>query len=87
MIPTGGVPCYSEGVSSHGTEPNTEPLLFPDPVIEAYIKDVDRTLIREQLRKTPAERLVALEAMADFYEESRKMRLREREADEKRSAR
>lgn len=35
----------------HGTEPNIEPLLFPDPVIEAYIKDVDRTLLRENLRK------------------------------------
>lgn len=38
-------------MSGHGTEPNTEPLLFPDPVIEAYIKDVDRTLLRENLRK------------------------------------
>ena len=37
-------------MSAHGTEPNTEPLLFPDPVIEAYIKDVDRTLLRENLR-------------------------------------
>ena len=52
-------------------------------MIEAYIKDVDRTLIREQLRKTPAERLQALEAMAEFYEEARKMRLRAT-ADEKR---
>jgi len=54
-------------VSAHGTEPNTEPLLFPDPVIEAYIKDVDRTLLREQLRKTPAQRFADLEAMANFY--------------------
>ena len=37
-------------MSAHGTEPNTEPLLFPDPVIEAYIKDVDRTLLRANLR-------------------------------------
>lgn len=28
-----------------------------DPVIEAYKKDVDRTLIREQLRRTPDERV------------------------------
>ena len=54
-------------MSAHGTEPNTEPLLFPDPVIEAYIKDVDRTLLREQLRKTPGQRFADLEAMADFY--------------------
>lgn len=64
-------------MSAHGTEPNTESLLFPDPVIEAYIKDVDRTLIREQLRKTPAERLQALEAMAEFYDEARRMRAAE----------
>ena len=39
-------------MSGHGTEPNTEPLLFPDPVIEEYIKDVDRTLLRENLRES-----------------------------------
>ena len=74
-------------MSAHGTEPNTEPLLFPDPVIEAYIKDVDRTLLREQLRKTPAERLAALESMAEFYEEARAMRAREHEANERRASR
>ncbi|MEE8587339.1 MAG: hypothetical protein V3T83_21070 [Acidobacteriota bacterium] len=31
--------------------------LFPDPVIEAYKKDVDRTLIRENLRLTPDQRV------------------------------
>ena len=31
--------------------------LPPDPVIEAYKKDVDRTLIRENLRLTPDERV------------------------------
>ena len=65
-------------MSAHGTEPNTEPLLYPDPVIEAYIQDVDRTLIREQLRKTPSARLQDLEAMAEFYEAGRQMRARER---------
>jgi hypothetical protein len=28
----------------------------PDPVIEAYKKDVDRTLLRENLRRTPEQR-------------------------------
>lgn len=28
----------------------------PDPVIETYKKDVDRTLLRENLRRTPEER-------------------------------
>jgi hypothetical protein len=36
--------------------------LAPDPVIEAYKKDVDRTLIRENLKLTPDERLRRLEA-------------------------
>ena len=31
--------------------------LEPTPVIEAYKKDVDRTLLRENLKLTPAERL------------------------------
>ena len=36
--------------------------LEPDPVIEAYKKDVDRTLLRENLKLTPAERLEKLAA-------------------------
>ena len=28
-----------------------------DPVIEAYMRDVDRTLLRENLKLTPGERL------------------------------
>ena len=31
---------------------------FVDPVIEAYKKDVDRTLLRENLKLTPNERLM-----------------------------
>ena len=33
-----------------------------DPVIEEYKKHVDRTLLRENLKLTPAERLLKLEA-------------------------
>jgi hypothetical protein len=32
-----------------------------DPVIEAYKKDVDRTLLRENLQLTPEQRIVALQ--------------------------
>jgi hypothetical protein len=35
-----------------------------DPVIEAYIKDIDRTLIRERLKRTPAERVDEFVAFA-----------------------
>lgn len=43
--------------------------LDPDPVIEAYKKDVDRTLIRENLKRTPEERLVQLMKLQEFAEE------------------
>jgi hypothetical protein len=34
--------------------------LEPDPLIEAYKKDVDRTLLRENLRLTPQQRIEKL---------------------------
>jgi hypothetical protein len=33
-----------------------------DPVIEAFKKDVDRTLLRENLRLTPERRILKLQA-------------------------
>jgi len=30
---------------------------FVDPVVEAYMRDVDRTILRENLKLTPAQRL------------------------------
>ncbi len=44
----------------------------PDPVIEAYKKDVDRTLLRENLKLTVEERLVNLMQLQRFIEEMRK---------------
>lgn len=38
------------------------PPLTPDPVIEALKRDVDRTLLRERLKLTPYERLLALQS-------------------------
>jgi hypothetical protein len=38
----------------------------PDPVIEVFKKDVDRTLLRENLRLTPEERLQKLQSFVDF---------------------
>jgi hypothetical protein len=43
--------------------------LAPDPVIEAYKKDVDRTLIRENLRLTVQERVEQLMRLQRFAEE------------------
>jgi hypothetical protein len=43
--------------------------LEPTPVIEAYKKDVDRTLLRENLKLTPAERFAKMIAALQFVEE------------------
>jgi hypothetical protein len=48
-----------------------EPSLPPDPVIEALKKDVDRTLLRENLALTPEERLLKLQAALDGLERLR----------------
>ena len=44
----------------------------PDPVIEFYKKDVDRTLLRENLKLTVTQRLEKLMAMQRFAEEMRR---------------
>jgi hypothetical protein len=46
--------------------------LEPDPVIEAYKRDIDRTLIRENLRRSVEERIEALMQLQGFAEEVRR---------------
>ena len=41
----------------------------PDPVIEAYKRDIDRTLLRQSLERTPEQRLVELMRLQAFAEE------------------
>ena len=43
--------------------------LEPDPVIEAFKAGIDRTLLRERLKRSPAERVEDLVALATFAEE------------------
>jgi hypothetical protein len=43
--------------------------LDPDPVIEAYKKDIDRTLIRENLKRTPEERILQLMKLQELAAE------------------
>ncbi|HKB06654.1 MAG TPA: hypothetical protein VKF61_00085 [Candidatus Polarisedimenticolia bacterium] len=43
----------------------------PDPVIAAYVKDIDRTLIRQNLEKGFEERLQTLQAWTNDMEELR----------------
>ena len=44
----------------------------PDPVIEAYKRDLDRSLIRASLKRSVEERLEALMELQRFAEELRR---------------
>jgi hypothetical protein len=61
-VPAG---CYTHHMSG-------SPPLEPDPVVETYKKDVDRTLIRENLRCSVEERFLRLMALQRFAEELRR---------------
>jgi hypothetical protein len=54
-----------------GTNPDHR-RLPPDPVIEAYKKDIDRTLLRENLERTVEERLRDLMRLQRFADEWRR---------------
>ena len=43
-----------------------------DPVLEAYKADLDRTLLRQNLKRSPEERLRNLIALQRLAEEARK---------------
>lgn len=51
----------------------------PDPVIEAYKRDIDRTLLRENLELTPEQRLLKLQDFVRFAAELREAGRRARE--------
>ncbi len=51
----------------------------PDPVIEAYKKDIDRTLLRENLKRSVEERLrdlMRLQRFADNWRQAAKRTFR-----------
>jgi hypothetical protein len=43
-----------------------------DPVIDRYLRDVDRTLLRRNLKLSPQERLEQLQELARFADELRR---------------
>jgi hypothetical protein len=45
---------------------------YRDPVIEAYKKDVDRTLLRRNLERTPTERIRCLMELQRLADEARR---------------
>lgn len=46
--------------------------IYRDPVVEAYMPGIDRTLLRENLKLTPAQRLEKLVSFSAFAEELRR---------------
>jgi hypothetical protein len=54
------------------------PAFDPDPVIEVYKRDVDRTLLRENLRLTPQQRIEKLMSFMRSLEELREAARRKR---------
>jgi hypothetical protein len=52
--------------------PRDDRRLEPDPVIEAYKRDIDRTLLRETLKRTVEERIEALIRLQEVAEEFRR---------------
>ncbi len=55
------------------------PADYSDPVIEVYKKDVDRTLLRENLKLTVEERFVKFERFWEYAEELREAGRRARQ--------
>jgi hypothetical protein len=51
----------------------------PDPVIEAYKLDIDRTLIRQNLKRSVQERMEALIELQSFADELRRAGRRARQ--------
>ena len=64
----------SKPVTPSVDRPNPEPVTAFDEIIEVYLRDVDRTLIRANLTLSPEERLRKLEEFVDFLEKSRRAR-------------
>ncbi len=68
-VPPDGRDCYSMAMLDRPVP--TVSSRAADPVIEAYKKGIDRTLIRENLKLTPDERLRRLEAFVRDLERLR----------------
>ena len=52
---------YTQFMASSNNHNELDSQCPPDPVIEAYKKDVDRTLLRENLKLTPQERVAKVQ--------------------------
>jgi hypothetical protein len=57
----------SELIGAANAKQDDPPADFYDPVIEAYKKDIDRTLLRENLKLTVEERFRKHESFMRFF--------------------
>ncbi len=67
-------------MTQRDTRSEHEPEFEADPVIEAYKKDIDRTLLRQNLMRSIEERLANLGALNRLAEEARRAGKRSRAA-------
>ena len=59
--------------SETGSQPSMQVAGFePDPVVEAYKRDIDRTLLRQNLRRSVTERVANLMALQRLAVEARR---------------
>lgn len=66
-------PACGVGLAYNSTMAVKEPMSgTPDPVVDAYKNGIDRTLIRENLKRSPEERIRALQELQAFAEELRR---------------
>ena len=54
--------------------PGYPPGVEKDPVIEAYKRDLDRSLLRANLKRTPEERFLQLQELQRFADEALRAR-------------
>ena len=59
-------------MTSRSDHPRQDVGLAPDPVIEAYKRDIDRTLLRQNLRRSVTERVANLVALQRLAIEARR---------------
>ncbi len=59
-------------MSARAAPPPDEARRASDPVVDAYKRDIDRTLLRENLKRSLEERLLNLERLQRFAREVRK---------------
>ncbi|WP_437723286.1 hypothetical protein [Sorangium sp. So ce861] len=65
----GGQQAAASPPSQHSEEPSVDSVDRPDPIIELYKKHVDRSLLRENLKLTPEQRLLKMMDLQRFAAE------------------